>query len=104
MLASISPCVGMSRSCRVGFVPGRHDDRLHSCRASGNADRVASGLRAAGDEGDTKMLEYNLTQRERQILVRLLDLSQQSKEQFEARLINPDATGPSRELARLDFG
>ena len=50
------------------------------------------------------MLEYNLTQRERQILVRLLDLSQHSKENFEARILDPAATGPSRELARLDFG
>ena len=50
------------------------------------------------------MLEYNLTQRERQIVVRLLDLSQHSKEQFEARLVDPAGTGPSRELARLDFG
>ena len=30
------------------------------------------------------MAEYNLTQRERQILVRMLDLSRHSKEQFEA--------------------
>jgi hypothetical protein len=50
------------------------------------------------------MLEYNLTQRERQILVRLIDLSQHSKDHFEARLIDPTAAGPSRELARLDFG
>jgi hypothetical protein len=49
------------------------------------------------------MLEYNLTQRERQIVIQLVDLSQHSKEQFEAR-INPAATGPSREVARLDFG
>jgi hypothetical protein len=50
------------------------------------------------------MLEYNLTQRERQILVRLIELSQQSKDQFEAVIINLAATGPTRELARLDFG
>jgi hypothetical protein len=50
------------------------------------------------------MLEYNLTQRERQILIRLLDLSKHSKEHFEARIVNPAAAGPSRELARLDFG
>ena len=50
------------------------------------------------------MLEYNLTQRERQILVRLLHLSQHSKEHFEARIIDPAAAGPLRELARLDFG
>jgi hypothetical protein len=49
-------------------------------------------------------LEYNLTQRERQILVRLLDLSQHSKENFEARIVDPAAVGPRRELARLDFG
>jgi hypothetical protein len=50
------------------------------------------------------MLEYNLTQRDRQILYRLAELSQHSKDQFEARLLNPDATGPSREMARLHFG
>src|SRR3954471_22414765 len=50
------------------------------------------------------MLQYNLTQRERQIIVRLIDLSQRSKEQFEARLVDPAAPGPGRELARLDFG
>jgi hypothetical protein len=50
------------------------------------------------------MLEYNLTQRERQILIRLIELSQHSKDHFEARLVSPTATGPSRELARLDFG
>jgi hypothetical protein len=50
------------------------------------------------------MLQYNLTQRERQIIVRLIDLSQRSKEQFEARLVDPAAAGPGRELARLDFG
>ena len=50
------------------------------------------------------MLEYNLTQRERQIVVRLLDLSRHSKEQFEARTIDAAASGPARELVRLDFG
>jgi hypothetical protein len=50
------------------------------------------------------MLEYNLTQRERQIIIRLLDLSQHSKELFEARIVDPAAEGPSREVARLDFG
>ena len=50
------------------------------------------------------MLEYNLTQRERQILIQLLELSQHSKEHFEARIVDPTASGPSRELARLDFG
>ena len=49
-------------------------------------------------------MDYNLTQRERQIVIRLLELSQRSKEQFEARIVDPAATGPSRELARLDFG
>ena len=49
-------------------------------------------------------MEYNLTQRERQIIVRLIDLSQHSKEQFEARVVDPAAAGPSRELALLDFG
>lgn len=50
------------------------------------------------------MSDYNLTQRERQIVVRLLDLSQHSKDHFEARLLDPTAVGPARELARLDFG
>jgi hypothetical protein len=50
------------------------------------------------------MLNYNLTQRERQILIGLVDLSQHSKEQFEARIVDPAAAGPARELARLDFG
>jgi hypothetical protein len=49
-------------------------------------------------------MEYNLTQRDRQILIRLLELSRHSKDQFEARLVDPAAVGPSRELARLDFG
>ncbi len=51
------------------------------------------------------MLEYNLTQREREILTRLLELSQHSKEHFEAWIVDPTAAaGPARELARLDFG
>src|SRR5215212_3590595 len=50
------------------------------------------------------MSDYNLTQRERQIVVRLLDLSGQSKDHFEARLVDPAAAGPAREVARLDFG
>jgi hypothetical protein len=50
------------------------------------------------------MSDYNLTQRERQIVVRLLDLSRHSKDHFEARLLDPAAAGPARELARLDFG
>jgi hypothetical protein len=50
------------------------------------------------------MLQYNLTQRERQVLVRLFELSQHSKDHFEARIVAPAAAGPSCELARLDFG
>ena len=38
------------------------------------------------------MPEYNLTQRERQIVIRLLELSQQSKERFEARIVDPVRT------------
>jgi hypothetical protein len=53
--------------------------------------------------GEGSTLEYNLTQRER-ILVRLIGLSQHSKERFEARVVDPAAAGPSRELARLGFG
>ena len=73
--------------------------------------RSASGVRSSPprswaahfkERGST--LEYNLTHRERQILIRLLELSQQSKEHFEARIIDPDAAGPSRELARINFG
>ena len=50
------------------------------------------------------MLEYNLTQRERQIVVQLFELSQHTKDHFEARIVDPDGTGPSHELAQLDFG
>jgi hypothetical protein len=50
------------------------------------------------------MLQYNLTQRERQMLIRLLELSAHSKEQFEARVLDPAVAGPSGKLARLDFG
>ena len=50
------------------------------------------------------MLDYNLTQRERQILIRLLELSRHSKEQFEVRILDTTGVGPARELARLDFG
>ncbi|HEX8521563.1 MAG TPA: hypothetical protein VF669_04845 [Tepidisphaeraceae bacterium] len=48
-------------------------------------------------------MEYNLTQRERQILIDLLKLSKNSKAGFEAR-VDVDAQGPARERARLDFG
>jgi len=50
------------------------------------------------------MSEYNLTQRERQIITRLLELSQHSKDLFEARITHPTASGPSRDLVTLDFG
>ena len=51
------------------------------------------------------MLDYNLTQRERQILLQLLTLSKHSKDNFEAKVIDSSADeGPARELARLDFG
>jgi hypothetical protein len=50
------------------------------------------------------VLEYNLTQRERDIILRLIELSRRSKAYFEARIVDPGAAGPSRELARLDFG
>src|SRR3954468_19427786 len=50
------------------------------------------------------MPDYNLTQRERQILVRLVALSQSVNEQFDARVTDPAGTGPSRELARIEFG
>ena len=49
------------------------------------------------------MLEYNLTQRERQIIIQLINLSQHTKEHFVARIVDPEAVGPSRELARIDF-
>jgi len=55
-------------------------------------------------ERRARMLEYNLTERERQILIRLFELSQHSKDHFEARIVDPDAVGPARELAQLDFG
>lgn len=50
------------------------------------------------------MLAYNLTQRERQLVLELIRLSQHSKEHFETRILNPGAEGPSGELTRLDFG
>lgn len=50
------------------------------------------------------MLRYNLTQREREIVRRLLVLSEHSKEHFEAHVIDPSAAGPMAEQARLDFG
>lgn len=51
------------------------------------------------------MQEYNLTERERQLLIQLLDLSKHSRDRFEAWIVDPAAaTGPTRELARLDFG
>ena len=50
------------------------------------------------------MLEYNLTQRERQLLIKLLELSRNSKDHFEARLMTEPGAGPKSELARLDFG
>jgi hypothetical protein len=50
------------------------------------------------------MSEYNLTQRERQLLVGLLELSGKSKDHFEARLTSGAGAGPRSELARLDFG
>ena len=50
------------------------------------------------------MLEYNLTQRERQILIQLFELSRHSKDEFEAQIIDLAAAGPSAEVARLDFG
>ena len=61
-------------------------------------------MKGAVEKDRADMLEYNLTQRERQIVVRLMELSRHSKEHFEARIIDPAASGPSRELARLDFG
>ena len=50
------------------------------------------------------MLQYNLTQRERQILIQLFELSRRSKDEFEAEIIDLAAAGPSSEVARLDFG
>jgi hypothetical protein len=50
-------------------------------------------------------MDYNLTQRERQLLIQLLDLSKRSKDHFEARILDAAATGtPAGELARVDFG
>ena len=49
------------------------------------------------------MLEFNLTQRERQLLTQLCQLSRQSKADFEAEVIDLAATGPGAELARLRF-
>src|SRR5512133_4172877 len=49
------------------------------------------------------MLEFNLTQGERQVLTQLCDLSRQSKAEFEAEVIDLGATGAAAELARLRF-
>jgi hypothetical protein len=49
------------------------------------------------------MLEFNLTQRERQLLAQLSDLSQHSKADFDAEVIDLAATGPAAELACLRF-
>jgi hypothetical protein len=49
-------------------------------------------------------MEYNLTHRDRQLLLQLVELSKHSMDHFEARIVAPDAAGPARELARLDFG
>jgi hypothetical protein len=49
------------------------------------------------------MLDFNLTQRERQILIQLIDLSSNSKDQFETCIANPASVGPARELASLSF-
>ena len=48
-------------------------------------------------------MQYNLTQRDRQILIRLLDLSRQSRDVFDADIVDLAATGPSAELVRLHF-
>ena len=51
------------------------------------------------------MMEFSLTQRERELLIQLVSLSQRSKDHFEAWIVDPTAeAGPTRELARLDFG
>lgn len=50
------------------------------------------------------MLEYNLTQRERQLLTKLCTLSNHSRADFDAEVVDLAATGPSAELARLRFG
>ena len=49
------------------------------------------------------MLEFNLTQRERQLLTQLCHLSRQSKADFEAEVIDLAGTGPAAELARVRF-
>jgi len=51
------------------------------------------------------MMEFSLTQRERELLIQLVGLSQRSKDHFDAWIVDPTAeAGPTRELARLDFG
>ena len=50
------------------------------------------------------MLEFNLTQRERQLLTQLCTLSKQSKADFDAEVVDLGATGPGAELVRLRFG
>ena len=49
------------------------------------------------------MLEFNLTQRERQLLTRLCELSGRSRAEFEAEVVDLAATGPTADLARVRF-
>jgi hypothetical protein len=50
-------------------------------------------------------MDYNLTQRERQIVIQLVELSRHSREYFIAQTLDPATVdGPARELARLGFG
>ena len=49
------------------------------------------------------MLDYNLTQRERQILIQLVGLAGSANEQFKAAIADPAAAGPARELASIEF-
>src|SRR5687768_11885050 len=92
---------GKIRACET---VSTESHRRRSARHVGPAVLAADYTQVAHFKGTGRTLDYNLTHRERQILIQLLELSQQSKEHFDARIIDPDAAGPSRELARIDFG
>jgi hypothetical protein len=53
--------------------------------------------------GTANMLEFNLTQRERQLLIHLCTLSGQSKADFDAEIADLATAGPGAELVRLRF-
>lgn len=74
------------RRPRIDFHRRCARDAKQPTRGSGHGRRDG-----AQERGTDLMLEYNLTQRERQLVVQLLELSKHSKDHFEARLVDPAA-------------